>query len=879
MPFYECEVFLRSSHRVSRHLQLKVTTNSFGKKYIRELVRLPLGESDVGTVSLQEMGLIRTVTLVFIIALNYGFTLASTTTPTTGKAPLLKPEDDLPLESIKVNEGSKLRLRCKVSGDPRPFTTWYKDGEKIKPRNDKRLRINRNSLLIVQPREQDSGLYSCHKQNQYGEVWKNYSLTVKNEKKSLESNSVDCKTTGPPQFKDKSDLNEWIARPSQAPVDFKCNVCGNPEPNVTWYVSGRRIDASVIGAKYKVKKKTSLTVESLTKKDAGNYTCVAQNEHGSINHTYELKVIDRVLTKPVIQGPVNQTVTYRDDVKFECIVVMSDLQPHIQWLKHYQVNGSFTNEDEEPYVHIIQQSSFNLTRPEILYIRNVTYEDAGWYTCLVTNSMGRAYQSAWLTVEEPVPESAKVIQQFPPPRNNMTLVIIITVVCSSVLLVVLVIFAVCWRRWKLRGKKFTNVKRVIVMRPNEIYYPNKIGQEGQALIVPQVRIEQTNQRRRLSSDLTVMSEYDLPLDKNWEFSRERLVMGKTLGEGAFGVVIKGDAHGISGKNGVTTVAVKMLKEDATDRELTDLIQEMEVMKLIGSHKNIINLLGCCTQNGPLYVIVEFAPNGNLRDFLRSRRPPNSGYEKPVGEDNTSKETLSEKDLISFSYQIARGMDYLSSRQCIHRDLAARNVLVAEDYVLKIADFGLTRNVTNIDYYRKTGDGRLPVKWMAPEALFDRKYTSKSDVWSYGVLLWEIFTLGGNPYPSVPVERLFELLRSGHRMERPPYASKEMYNLMSNCWSDAPARRPTFLSLVKDLDKMLTCRGEVSDDRMKNAGKCLARIIHEYLDLEPGVMPLLETHISTSDSQYSSMSRSCSSVSDEVISHTNSSSDSDKEEVS
>lgn len=107
--------------------------------------------------------------------------------------------------------------------------------------------------------------------------------------------------------------------------------------------------------------------------------------------------------------------------------------------------------------------------------------------------------------------------------------------------------------------------------------------------------------------------------------------------------------------------------------------------------------------GPLYVIVEFAPHGNLRDFLRSRRPPNSGYEKPVGEENPKKETLSEKDLISFSYQIARGMDYLSQRQCIHRDLAARNVLVAEDYVLKIADFGLTRNVTNIDYYRKTGD--------------------------------------------------------------------------------------------------------------------------------------------------------------------------------
>ncbi|XP_065924904.1 fibroblast growth factor receptor 4 isoform X7 [Magallana gigas] len=825
------------------------------------------------------MGYIQTLVITCIIVLNLSYEIASTTTTkSTGAPPRLR-ENDPTVESIKVKEGSKLKLRCRALGNPRPYTVWYKDGERLKTRNNDRLKVNKNSLLITQPREEDSGQYSCHRENQFGEAWKNYTLIVKNEKPIVDKN-VDCEKVGPPQFKDKGELNEWIARPSQASVDFKCSVCGSPEPNITWYVGGRQINSAVSGGKYKVKRKISLVVEGLTKKDATEYTCVAQNEHGYINHTFELKVIDRVLTKPVIHGPVNQTVTYMDDVKFECKVVMSDLQPHIQWLKHYQVNGSFENENEDPYVHIIQQSSFNLTKPEILYIRNVTYEDAGWYTCLVTNSMGRAFQSAWLTVEdskcdnctnstddsrlEPVPESAKVIQQVPLPRNNMTMIItIVSVVCSTLLLVVGIVAIVCCRRWNLRHKKFANVKRVIVMRPNEIYYPNKIGAEGQALIVPQVRIETTNQRRRLSSDLTVMSEYDLPLDKTWEFTRERLVMGKTLGEGAFGVVIKADAHGISGKNGAVTVAVKMLKEDATDRELTDLIQEMEVMKLIGSHKNIINLLGCCTQNGPLYVIVEFAPHGNLRDFLRSRRPPNSGYEKPVGEENPQKETLSEKDLISFSYQIARGMDYLSQRQCIHRDLAARNVLVAEDYVLKIADFGLTRNVTNIDYYRKTGDGRLPVKWMAPEALFDRKYTSKSDVWSYGVLLWEIFTLGGNPYPSVPVERLFELLRSGHRMERPPYASKEMYSLMSYCWADAPTRRPTFLSLVKDLDKMLTSRGE------------------EYLDLEPGVTPL-ETHVSTSDSQYSSMSRSCSSVSDDVISHTNSSStcssDSDKEDA-
>jgi serine/threonine protein kinase len=113
-------------------------------------------------------------------------------------------------------------------------------------------------------------------------------------------------------------------------------------------------------------------------------------------------------------------------------------------------------------------------------------------------------------------------------------------------------------------------------------------------------------------------------------------------------------------------------------------------------------------------------------------------------------------------------------QCIHRDLAARNVLVSEDCVLKIADFGLARDVHMHEYYRKTTDGRLPVKWMAPEALFQRVYTSQSDVWSFGILLWEIMTLGGTPYPSVPnIERLFQLLRDGHRMEKPVSCSLEV----------------------------------------------------------------------------------------------------------
>ncbi|OWK00637.1 FLT1 [Cervus elaphus hippelaphus] len=181
----------------------------------------------------------------------------------------------------------------------------------------------------------------------------------------------------------------------------------------------------------------------------------------------------------------------------------------------------------------------------------------------------------------------------------------------------------------------------------------------------------------------------------------------------------------------------------------------------------------------------------------------SDVEEEEDFDDFYKQPITMEDLISYSFQVARGMEFLSSRKCIHRDLAARNILLSENNVVKICDFGLARDIyKNPDYVRK-GDTRLPLKWMAPESIFDKIYSTKSDVWSYGVLLWEIFSLGGSPYPGVQMDEDFcSRLKDGMRMRAPEYATPEIYQIMLDCWHKDPKERPRFVELVEKLGDLL-----------------------------------------------------------------------------
>ncbi|XP_018079906.1 fibroblast growth factor receptor 2 isoform X4 [Xenopus laevis] len=706
-----------------------------------------------------------------------------------------------------VLPGEPLDLRCPLADGP--LVTWTKDGAKLEVNN--RTLIVRTYLQIKESTPRDSGLYACS-------VLKNSHFFHVNVTEASSSGDDEDDNDGSEDFtNDNNNIRApyWTntekmekklhAVPAANTVKLRCPAGGNPTPRMRWLKNGKEFKQEHRIGGYKVRNQHwSLIMESVVPSDKGIYTCIVENEHGSINHTYHLDVIERSSHRPILQAglPANTTAVVGGDAEFVC-KVYSDAQPHIRWVRYIEKNGSRFGVDGLPYFKVLKAAGVNVTDEEIevLYVRNVSFEDAGEYTCIAGNSIGISQHSAWLTVH---PAPVNPLEDNPVPYY-MEIGIYSTGI--FIIFCMVVVCVVCRMRQGAKKKKnFTGppvhklTKRIPLHRQVTVSADSSSSMNS---TTPLVRITTRLLNSTDAMPLANVSEYELPHDPMWEFSRDKLTLGKPLGEGCFGQVVMAEALGIDKERPKesVTVAVKMLKDDATEKDLADLVSEMEMMKMIGKHKNIINLLGACTQGGTLYVIVEYAAKGNLRQYLRARRPLEMEYSFDVT--RVPDEQMTFKDLVSCTYQIARGMEYLASQKCIHRDLAARNVLVTENNVMKIADFGLARDVNNIDYYKKTSNGRLPVKWMAPEALFDRVYTHQSDVWSFGVLMWEIFTLGGSPYPGIPVEELFKLLKEGHRMDKPANCTNELYMMMRDCWHAIPSHRPTFKQLVEDLDRILT----------------------------------------------------------------------------
>ncbi|XP_039101958.1 proto-oncogene tyrosine-protein kinase ROS [Hyaena hyaena] len=304
------------------------------------------------------------------------------------------------------------------------------------------------------------------------------------------------------------------------------------------------------------------------------------------------------------------------------------------------------------------------------------------------------------------------------------------------------------------------------------------------------------------------------------FPREKLTLRLLLGSGAFGEVYEGTAVDILGAgSGETKVAVKTLKKGSTDQEKIEFLKEAHLMSKF-NHPNILKQLGVCLLNEPQYIILELMEGGDLLTYLRKARM--TQFHGPL---------LTLVDLVDLCVDISKGCVYLEQMHFIHRDLAARNCLVSvKDYtspsrVVKIGDFGLARDIYKNDYYRKRGEGLLPVRWMAPESLMDGIFTTQSDVWSFGILIWEILTLGHQPYPAHSNLDVLNYVQTGGRLEPPRNCPDDLWNLLTQCWAQEPDQRPTFhkiqdqLQLFKNvsINSFSQCREEADPSGVINEG--------------------------------------------------------------
>uniref|UniRef100_A0A8C2UDM7 receptor protein-tyrosine kinase n=1 Tax=Coturnix japonica TaxID=93934 RepID=A0A8C2UDM7_COTJA len=637
---------------------------------------------------------------------------------------------------------------------------------------------NKTASTLVVAEARSSGIYSCVASNKVGKAERNVSFLVTDvpngfhislEKVPIEGeNLVLSCSANKYMYKDIS----WIL-PRTVTNQTKARKALNKDHSIT----------------------LTLTIKNVSLAHSGTYTCRARNIFtGKELRECKMEVLFCLVAQEapaLLRQLVDQTVNTSNSAMLEC-QVHGIPEPQITWFKNHEE---------------IQQESGIILGPgsRMLFIERVKEEDEGLYQCIATNLKGSVESTAYVTVQGTVE------------RSNLEL---ITLTCTCVAATLFWLLLTLFIR-KLKRPYFSETKTnhylSIIMDPDE------------------VPLDEQCER--------------LPYDASkWEIARERLKLGKSLGHGAFGKVVQASAFGIKKSPTCRIVAVKMLKEGATASEYKALMTELKILIHIGHHLNIVNLLGACTKNGgPLMVIVEYCKYGNLSNYLKSKRnffsPTKVRWHMPQGiepvegkkqrlasvtssesfassgfqEDKSLSDAeedeedaaelyklpLTMEDLISYSFQVARGMEFLSSRKCIHRDLAARNILLSENNVVKICDFGLARDIYKDPDYVRKGDARLPLKWMAPETIFDKVYTTQSDVWSFGVLLWEIFSLGASPYPGVQIDEDFcSKLKEGTRMRAPEQATEEIYQIMLDCWRSNPNDRPRFSELVKRLGDLL-----------------------------------------------------------------------------
>lgn len=625
----------------------------------------------------------------------------------------------------------------------------------------------------------------------------NSSLSCKtkdNHTKVMLSEDERCDLPPLSVFVDNVISRESVVRDIGHNVTLNCSVAGKNDVTISWDTS------SLYQATFEITNGTQSTALSLYRldyQDTANVTCFADTGEMVLWWSFELLV--RV--KPIISNFSGPYSFFYDCMFFEYIAFpppkpqdMELIFNDTERINHSFVEIRYYRDETTPVWKGIGCVEFHAP----------TFKSNGIYTLVLTNAIGSTNRSILAHFQDdpgpnfPIPpmgdtrttQRVNTVKHFEVSRddpNPFSVVYVVVILCAVMLPCLILITLVIVRRRQKRDL-LNRVRYQDVADGSAIPFKavncvdGKQGEilgKGGELVHPMFPnpIYVTGILKGDKMDGNVITH----------ISRDRVRFISDLGEGAFGVVCLGVCKDIPSEGESTMVAIKTLKDASVGDARKDFQREAELLTNL-QHENIVTFYGVCEDKEPFLMVFEYMENGDLNSFLKARGPDAECFHRPAGNTIINATLLSKCDLLTIANQIAAGMVYMAAQHFVHRDLATRNCLVGDRLVVKIADFGMSRDVYSTDYYRVGSHTMLPVRWMPPESIIYRTYSLESDVWSYGIVLWEIFEYGKQPWYGLSNHEVIEYIHNGVLLDCPPQCPKEVYKIMLGCWQRQPSHR-------------------------------------------------------------------------------------------